>query len=167
MTNGSYMGIVGSYLMLFAMAKGMPVMNWIGLVLVTIGFCVTAHYEDQIRYRLERLEKEKKKMIKKKKVMISQPMRGLDDYKIRETRRKATEKLEKEGYEVADSYFTEEWLELNATGIKNKPLWFLAKSLAVMSDCDTVYFCKGWEKARGCFIEHEVAVAYGLEIYEE
>ena len=106
-------------------------------------------------------------MIKKKKVMISQPMGGLDDYKIRETRRRATEKLEKEGYEVANSYFTEEWLELNAKGIKNKPLWCLAKSLAVMSDCDAVYFCKGWENARGCGIELEAAKAYGLKVLFE
>ena len=29
------------------------------------------------------------------------------------------------------------------------------------------FFCKGWESARGCKIEHEAAVAYGLDIIEE
>lgn len=30
------------------------------------------------------------------------------------------------------------------------------------------YFCRGWEQARGCRIEHEAAKSYGLEIiYEE
>ena len=116
---------------------------------------------------MEDVPKIAKEMEKMKKVMISQPMSGLNDAAIKETRRKATEKLRKEGYEVADSYFTEEWLALNAGGIKNKPLWCLAKSLEVMSHCDTVYFCKGWLEARGCRIEHEAAVAYGLEIYEE
>ena len=61
MTSGAYMGIVGTYLMLFSMAKEMPVMNWVGLILATVGFCVTAHYEDQVRYRLERLEKKVEK----------------------------------------------------------------------------------------------------------
>lgn len=53
-------------------------------------------------------------------------------------------------------------------GVVQIPLCFLAKSLENMSLCHTVYFCKGWENARGCKIEHEAAVAYGLDIiYEE
>jgi len=37
-----------------------------------------------------------------------------------------------------------------------------------MSKCHAAYFCRGWEQARGCQIEHAAAVAYGLEIiYEE
>lgn len=36
-----------------------------------------------------------------------------------------------------------------------------------MTLCHAVYFCKGWENARGCRIEHDIAVAYGLEaLYE-
>ncbi len=37
-----------------------------------------------------------------------------------------------------------------------------------MAHCNVVYFAKGWENARGCKIEHEVALQYGLDIlYEE
>mgnify|MGYP004482326911 FL=1 len=36
-----------------------------------------------------------------------------------------------------------------------------------MSRCDSVYFAEGWEAARGCRIEHEAAVAYGLEVLYE
>ena len=36
-----------------------------------------------------------------------------------------------------------------------------------MSLCDAAYFCKGWENARGCRLEHDAAVAYGLEIIYE
>ena len=47
-------------------------------------------------------------------------------------------------------------------------IYYLAKSLENMSLCDAVYFCKGWDDARGCSIEHSVAFAYGLDIlYEE
>lgn len=53
-------------------------------------------------------------------------------------------------------------------GVVQIPLCFLAKSLENMSLCHAAYFCKGWENARGCTIEHEAAVAYGLDIiYEE
>lgn len=47
------------------------------------------------------------------------------------------------------------------------PLCYLAKSLENMSLCHVVYFCKGWENARGCRIEHDAAVAYGLEVLYE
>ena len=53
---------------------------------------------------------------------------------------------------------------MEAEGVVQIPVRFLAKSLEKMSLCDAVYFCKGWEQARGCRIEHEVAVAYGLNV---
>ena len=53
-------------------------------------------------------------------------------------------------------------------GVVQVPLCFLAKSLENMSLCHAAYFCKGWENARGCRIEHAAAHAYGLDIiYEE
>jgi hypothetical protein len=36
-----------------------------------------------------------------------------------------------------------------------------------MSLCHAVYFAKGWEEARGCKLEHDVAVAYGMAIFYE
>ena len=47
------------------------------------------------------------------------------------------------------------------------PLCYLAKSLENMSLCHAAYFVRGWEGARGCRIEHEAAVAYGLEVLYE
>jgi hypothetical protein len=52
-------------------------------------------------------------------------------------------------------------------GVVQIPLCFLAKSLENMSLCHAAYFCKGWEKARGCVIEHDAAEKYGLIIIEE
>ena len=43
-----------------------------------------------------------------------------------------------------------------------KPLWFIGKSLEFLSDADIAYFAKDWQKARGCKIEHERAVEYGI-----
>lgn len=57
--------------------------------------------------------------------------------------------------------------ENRARGVVQIPLCFLAKSLENMSMCHAAYFCKGWENARGCKIEHDAAVAYGLEIIYE
>lgn len=105
------------------------------------------------------------------KAMLSQPMAGKTDEEIIATREKAIKVLESKGYELVNTLFTDEWYNtenMEKRGVVQIPLCFLAKSLDHMSLCDAVYFCKGWENARGCRIEHEAAKAYGLEIiYEE
>lgn len=108
--------------------------------------------------------------IKMKKAMISQPMNGLTNEQIVNTRNKALSALSAAGYEVVNTLFTDEWYSkesMEGRGVVQIPLCFLAKSLENMSLCHAAYFCKGWENARGCKIEHEVALAYGLEIIYE
>lgn len=106
-----------------------------------------------------------------KKAMISQPMAGRSDEEIATQREKAKTYLESQGYEFVNTLFTDEWYSrenMDERGVVQAPLCFLAKSLENMSLCHVAYFCKGWENARGCNIEHAAAVAYGLEIiYEE
>ena len=105
------------------------------------------------------------------KAMLSQPMAGKTDEEIIATREKAIEVLKARGYEIVNTLFTDEWYSnesMKARGVVQIPLCFLAKSLENTSLCHAVYFCKGWQKARGCRIEYEAAIAYGLEIiYEE
>lgn len=105
------------------------------------------------------------------KAMLSQPMNGKTDEEIVATRERAIKKLEAAGYEVVNTLFTDEWYSsesMKKRGVENIPLCFLAKSLENMSLCNAAYFCKGWDKARGCKIEHDAATAYGLDIiYEE
>ena len=106
-----------------------------------------------------------------KKAMLSQPMRGKSEAVIRTTRERAITALKAKAYEVVNTLFTDEWYSsenMEKRGVENIPLCFLAKSLENMSLCHAVFFCKGWKEARGCKIEHEAAVAYGLDIiYEE
>ena len=107
----------------------------------------------------------------RKKVMLSQPMNGRTEKEIVSVRERAIKALEEKGYQVVNTCFTDEWYgkeQMKNRGVVQIPLCFLAKSLENMSLCHAVYFCKGWEAARGCKIEHEAAKAYGLEIiYEE
>lgn len=106
----------------------------------------------------------------KKKAMLSQPMAGKTDAEIIETREHAIQRLEGMGYEIVNTLFTDEWYSHDAMqkrGVVQIPLCFLAKSLENMSLCHAAYFAKGWENARGCRIEHEAAVSYGLEIIYE
>lgn len=104
------------------------------------------------------------------KAMLSQPMAGLTDEEIIATRERAIADLTSRGYEIVNTLFTDEWYskeKMEERGVVQIPLCFLAKSLDNMSRCHAAYFCKGWENARGCRIEHEAAKAYGLDIIYE
>jgi hypothetical protein len=97
-------------------------------------------------------------------------MAGKTDKEIVATRNKAIAVLQKMGYEVVNTIFTDEWYskeKMAERGVVQIPLCFLAKSLENMSLCHAAYFCKGWEDARGCRLEHEAAKAYGVDIIYE
>ncbi|MEI3521064.1 MAG: hypothetical protein V8Q40_08400 [Anaerosacchariphilus sp.] len=98
-----------------------------------------------------------------KKLFISQPMRGKTDEEIlavREKAIKAAEKLIGEPVEVIDSFF-------QSAPVDAKPLWFLGKSLELLSTADVAYFAPGWNDFRGCKIEHTCAVEYNIDRIEE
>lgn len=98
-----------------------------------------------------------------KKLFISQPMRGKTDEEILAERKKAIESAERnlgEPVGVIDSFFQ------NAPA-DARPLWFLGKSLELLSTADIAYFAKGWEDARGCRIENQCAIEYGIEVIED
>lgn len=105
-----------------------------------------------------------------RKAMLSQPMAGKTQEEIIATRERAAAALKARGFEVIKTLFTDEWYskeKMEERGVVQIPLCFLAKSLENMSLCHAAYFCKGWEQARGCKIEHDAAVAYGLAIIYE
>lgn len=105
------------------------------------------------------------------KAMISQPMAGKTEKEIVETRENAITFLKERGYDIVNTLFTDDWYSdkaMQERGVVQIPLCFLAKSLENMSKCHVAYFCKEWQTARGCRIEHEAAKAYGIAIiYEE
>lgn len=93
------------------------------------------------------------------KIMISQPMRGKTEEQIREEREALVKRLQEEGHEVIDTV-----LDIS----ENKsPIYYLSKSIELLDKADGVVFMKGWQEARGCRIEHQVAVDYGKFIKEE
>lgn len=95
-----------------------------------------------------------------KKLFISQPMRDKTNEQIKQEREKAVkiaQELVGEEIEVIDSFFE------NAPH-DAKPLWFLGKSLELLSTADFAFFVKGWEEYRGCRIEQLAASQYGIPV---
>ena len=92
-----------------------------------------------------------------KKLFISQPMRGKTDKEI-ETSREAAIKLASDligdDVEILDTFFKGADL--------SHPLEYLGESIKRLARADVAYFAAGWESARGCKIEHECAVQYGI-----
>lgn len=100
-----------------------------------------------------------------KKLFVSQPMKDKTDEEILAVREKAIVSAKAklpagEEVEVIDSFFQ------NAPA-DARPLWFLGKSLELLSTADVAYFAKGWENARGCRIENTCAVEYGIDVIED
>ena len=101
-----------------------------------------------------------------KKLFISQPMRGLKDEEILKAREKIRKKAEKvigEPVELIDSFIKEYPGEIN----KSVPVYYLGKSIQLLSQADIAYFGGDWRNARGCLIEHEVARQYGIKTIED
>lgn len=99
-----------------------------------------------------------------KRIFISQPMRGLSDAEILSKRQEIVSKVESivnDEVEIIDSFF-EDFKPEN-----NIPVKYLSRSIDKLADADIAYFGGDWKEARGCKIEHEIAIAYGIQTIEE
>lgn len=99
------------------------------------------------------------------KIMISQPMNGKSEEQIRNERENIIKQIKENGDEYVDTVIAEE-----PPKDSNTAMWYLAKSIEIMSKVDIVYFMRGWENARGCRIENKICQDYGKQtlyrIYE-
>lgn len=99
-----------------------------------------------------------------KKLFISQPMFGKTDEEIKSERNEILQRV-KEIYPNEDIVLIDSLFE-NAP-YATTPLWFLGKSLELLSTADIVYFAKGWKEYRACSIEHKCAMEYGINVIHD
>lgn len=93
-----------------------------------------------------------------KKVFLCQPMYGKTDEEVIKERYEITVKLRLKGYDVIDSYITED---------NNNPVYLLGESIKLLSLADYIYLMPGWENGRGCKIEKQVADSYAIPTLKE
>lgn len=96
-----------------------------------------------------------------KKLFISQPMRDKTNEEIKSERNEILQKVKNiypnEDIVLIDSFFGNALYDAT-------PLWYLGKSLQLLSTADIAYFAEGWKNYRGCRIEHTCAMEYGIKI---
>lgn len=100
--------------------------------------------------------------MRKVKVFISQPMKDKTNEQIEAERNEIKKKLEEkygDNFEVIDSFFKDEPHDAN-------PLWYLGKSLQLLSKADVCVFAKQWYVGRGCVMEHRACEEYHITIWE-
>ena len=101
--------------------------------------------------------------MEKLKVFISQPMTDKTDEQILNARKHAINIIKKKfgkDVEILDSFFKDAPHE-------STPVWFLGKSIEVLSKANIAYFIGDWKNYRGCKIENTVAHEYGIDTIEE
>ena len=94
------------------------------------------------------------------KVFISQPMKDKTNEQIEKEREQIISFAKKEcgdDIEIIDSFFKDAPHDA-------RPLWFLGKSLELLSTADIIIMGKGWVDARGCRIEQLCANEYGIKV---
>lgn len=105
-----------------------------------------------------------------KKVFLSLPMSSQEDEQVLQH----IESMK----EAWLSFYTEDTTEFVESFVNNLSRDYyvnsdhysiacLGTALIKLAECDIIFIGEGWKNSRGCTLEHEVAKAYGLEIYFE
>ena len=108
-----------------------------------------------------------------KNIFISQPMSGKSEEEILATRQKEIEKIHQffdaDGVEIniIASYIddaTRKCFEEHIGDGINWDIHWLSQSLKMLAMADIIWLCDGWEHSKGCNIELECAIQYGLVV---
>ena len=108
-----------------------------------------------------------------KNIFISQPMTGKSEEEILATRQEAIDKIHQLASEkdiqvrIIDSYVddaTRKHFKEHVSDDINWDIFWLSQSLERLAMADMIWLCDGWEHSKGCNVEVECAIQYGLHI---
>lgn len=101
----------------------------------------------------------------KHRVFISQPMTGRTLEEIKHERENVIaimQHLDKGLRTVGDTVEVVDSFDEVAFEEHRNPLECLGDCIKIMSTCNVVVFVPGWEKSKGCRVEHQCAVEYQI-----
>lgn len=97
------------------------------------------------------------------KVFISLPMHGRSDKEIQEDLKEARSAI---GLIFPNQELTilHNYGCIAPSGAGK--LFYLGSAIQRIDGADAVYFCKGWQEAKGCQVEHYICELYGIQRIE-
>ena len=108
-----------------------------------------------------------------KNIFISQPMSGKSEEEILATRQKEIDKIHQlfdaDGVEIniIASYIddaTRKHFKEHVSDNINWDIFWLSQSLERLAMADMIWLCDGWEYSKGCNVELECAIQYGVSV---
>lgn len=104
-----------------------------------------------------------------KRIYISIPISGRDLEKVKEEAYDKRECILWEYFGLDRGFHSQDVITpFDVCPEADKPYsYYMGKDIEALLECDTVYFCKGWQNSKGCMAEFEVARIYGKEIIME
>lgn len=100
-----------------------------------------------------------------KKAFISVPMKGKTKEEIENTINIMKNKaIEEAGNDI--EFINTIVQDKPPYNTNNEAIWYLGKSIELLSQCEILVCLKDIDNYNGCFIEKEIAKRYGLQIIE-
>jgi hypothetical protein len=105
-----------------------------------------------------------------KRYYISVPITGISDFESKGWCQMAVDRIKKMGVDsiniVTPFQIAENWT--NKIFTKPKYADYIGFDISYIIDSiDVIYFCRGWEKSKGCMLEFSAAKIYGKEMIFE
>ena len=97
------------------------------------------------------------------KIYISIPISGHDLAAQRAKANAIADNLRKLGHEPVNPFDTPE--SPQGLSDKDKYAYYIGEDLKRLLTCDAVFLCNGWSESRGCRLEAQTALIYGLKQY--
>lgn len=131
---------------------------------------ISMSYETNDEITMDAYIEEKLNTKLPKLFFISQPMAAKTDVEIAAERTMIKERIKREINPAAifiNSVLDREKMkkEIKDKKVKSESLYYLAKSLKLLSTADMAVFATGWEDTRGCRIEEMAARQYEIDVY--
>ena len=100
-------------------------------------------------------------------IVISQPMRGMSPEQVAEARKKAEKDVVSMGFKPYENVYDASFSDRTVPeGCKHPGILAMAGAMERLSQADALYLAPGWSSARGCRIEYEVALSFGMAIIQ-
>ena len=97
------------------------------------------------------------------RIYISIPITGHDPVEQKAKAERFAKDIDSIGHDPVNPFDTPE--VDTPVSDQAKYAHYMGEDIKELLLCDAAYFARGWDKSKGCLLEHYAAKIYGLQIY--